>query len=259
MSEPKIYFETVEGCKTSIMRAGSGAPLLFLHGANGASRWAPFMAELAKSFDVIVPEHPGFGRSDMPDWLDNVGDLANFYLSFMKQFDLKDVTLVGTSMGGWIASEIAVRDQSRLRKLVLVASAGLRLKGVPPADLFLWSQEELTRNLFHDKALAERLLAMPVSPEDSDIAVRNRVTTARLAWNPRLYNPDLEKWIHRLDLPTLVLWGRQDALLPVAYAERFREAIKGAKVQIFEDCGHLPHSEKSPEFVAAIRQFAGEA
>lgn len=259
MSEPKIYMETVEGCRTSIMRAGAGAPLLFLHGANGASRWAPFMAELAKSFDVIVPEHPGFGRSDMPEWLDTVGDLAHFYLSFMKQFDLNDVTLVGTSMGGWIASEIAVRDQSRLRKLVLVASAGLRVKGVPPADLFLWSQEELTRHLFHDQELAARLLAMPVSHEESDIAVRNRVTTARLAWNPRLYNPELEKWIHRLDLPTLVLWGRQDALLPVAYAERFGAAIKGAKVQIFEDCGHLPHSEKAPEFVAAIRQFAGEA
>jgi pimeloyl-ACP methyl ester carboxylesterase len=259
MSEPKTYFETVEGCKTCIMRGGVGSPLLFLHGANGAGRWLPFMAELAKTFDVIVPEHPGYGRSDTPEWLDNVGDLANFYLSFMKKLGLEKVTLVGTSMGGWIASEIAVRDPSRIEKLVLVAPAGLRVKGVPVSDLFLWTAEQTTRNLFHSTELAERMLAMPLSEADVDIGVKNRVTTARLAWSPRLYSADLEKWIHRIDLPTLILWGKQDALIPSVYADKFHELIKNSSVKIFDNCGHLPHAEKSPEFVAAIRQFAGEA
>lgn len=256
MSEVRDFYEVIEGCRTHIMRAGQGAPLIFLHGANGAGRWMPFMAELAKSFDVIVPEHPGYGRSDMPAWLDNVGDLANFYLSFMKHFGLENVTLVGASMGGWMASEIAVRDASRIKNLVLVASAGLRVKGVPPGDLFLWTNEQLTRNLFHSQELAERILAMPLTEEDQDIGAKNRLTTARLAWSPRLYNPELEKWVHRIETPTLVLWGRNDALIPVAYADRFRDAIPGAKVKIFEECGHLPHTEKSAEFVAAIREFA---
>jgi len=159
-------------------------------------------------------------------------------------------------MGGWIASEIAVRDTSRLARLALVAPAGLRVKGAPPGDLFMWTPQELTRNLFHSQELAERMLAMPMSDEERDIALKNRFTTARLAWSPRLYNPELEKWIHRIDLPTLILWGKQDALLPAAYAQRFHELIAGSQVQLLEGCGHLPHVEKTAEFVAAIRAFA---
>ena len=256
MAGVQDFYETIEGCRTHILRGGQGAPLLFLHGANGAGRWMPFMAELAKNFDVIVPEHPGYGKSDTPAWLDTVGDLANFYLSFMKHFGLENVTLVGTSMGGWIASEVAVRDASRIGKLVLVASAGLRVKGTPPGDLFLWTAEQLTRNLFHSQELVEKMLAMPLSDEDRDVGAKNRLMTARLAWSPRLYNPELEKWIHRVETPTLVLWGRNDALIPVAYADRFRDAIPGAKVKIFDACGHLPHAEKSADFVAAINEFA---
>lgn len=256
MSQFRDYFETVENCRTRILRGGSGPALIFLHGANGAGRWLPFMAELAKDFDVIVPEHPGYGLSDTPAWLDNVGDLANFYLSFMKQLELRDVMIVGTSMGGWIASEIAVRDVSRLSRLVLVAPAGLRIKGTPPGDLFMWTPQELTRNLFHSQELAERMLAMPLSDDERDVMMKNRFTTARLAWSPRLYNPELEKWIHRIDLPTLILWGKQDALLPAAYAQKFKDSIKGSQVTLFDGCGHLPHVEKTNEFVAAVRNFA---
>ena len=106
-------FVTVAGCKTRLMRGGSGEPLLFLHGARGASAWLPFWETLSKRFDVIVPEHPGFGGSDMPDWLDNTGDLAYFYLDLIEALELTQVNLAGVSLGGWIAAEIAVRDDSR--------------------------------------------------------------------------------------------------------------------------------------------------
>ena len=126
-----------------------GAPLLFLHGGRGAGVWLPFFKALSEHFDVIVPEHPGFGRSDTPDWLDNVGDLANFYLEFIDKLGLRDVNLVGTSLGGWIAADIAVRNCAPLAN----AHAGRR----PPAstsracrkgDLFMWSPEQFVRNLF---------------------------------------------------------------------------------------------------------------
>ncbi|HEY8580788.1 MAG TPA: alpha/beta hydrolase, partial [Beijerinckiaceae bacterium] len=256
MAEHRIYSETVEGVETNIVRGGVGSPLLFLHGANGGGRWLPFMDKLAERFDVIAPEHPGFGRSGTPDWLDNVRDLAQFYHSFLRKLDLKDVTLVGTSLGGWLAAEIAVRDSSRLRALVLACAAGVRIKGVPKGNLFLWTQEELTRNLFHDPAIAERMLAMPVSDEERNIGLKNRLTTAKLAWSPRLADPDLEKWIHRIAVPTLVLWGREDKLIPVAYADRFAALIPGAQVKIFDGCGHLPHVEATDDYVAAITSFA---
>src|SRR5208282_4052770 len=101
MSEPRQSFETIAGCKVNLRRAGRGEPLLFLHGAQGVPGWLPFMAALARRFEVIVPEHPGFGSSDTPDWLDNVADLAFFYLDFMAALGLKRVNLVGTSLGGW--------------------------------------------------------------------------------------------------------------------------------------------------------------
>ncbi|MGE3245598.1 MAG: alpha/beta fold hydrolase [Beijerinckiaceae bacterium] len=255
MSDVKDYFETVEGCRTHVMRAGKGQPLLYLHGANGG-RWLPFLDELAKNFDVITPEHPGFGLSDTPGWLDNVGDLAHFYLEFMEKLGLDKVVLAGTSLGGWTACEIAVRSTQRLDRMVLAAPAGIHVKGVQKGDLFLWSPEQTVRNLFHSPELQERMLAMPMSDEDRDIALRNRFTKAKLAWQPRLYNPDLEKWLHRIKVPVLILWGRQDKLIPAAYGERFNALIPGSVLKVFDECGHLPHAEKSAEYVAAIREFA---
>lgn len=256
MAEHRVYSETIEGVETNIVRGGAGAPLLFLHGANGGGRWLPFMDALAERFDVIAPEHPGFGRSGTPDWLDNVRDLGHFYQAFLEKLDLRDVTLVGTSLGGWIAAETALRCAFRLRALVLAASAGVRVKGVPKGDLFLWTQEELTRNLFHDQAVVERMLALPQSDEERNIGLKNRLTTAKLAWSPRLADPDLEKWIHRIATPTLVLWGRDDRLIPVAYASRFGELIPGARVRIFDGCGHLPHVEKTQDYVSEIISFS---
>ena len=111
---------SIGSCRIRLMRGGSGPPLLFLHGGGGIGIWLPSMARLAKTFDVIAPEHPGFGASDTPDWLDNIADLANFYLDFLDQLDLRGVHLVGSSLGGWVAAELAVRNASRLASLTLI-------------------------------------------------------------------------------------------------------------------------------------------
>jgi len=135
-------FVELDGCRVHLRRGGAGNPLLFLHGASGAPVVMPFMEKLAERFDVLVPEHPGYGQSDEPAWLENIHDMAYFYLDFLKQLGLKDVTLVGSSMGGWIAMEMAVRDTSRLSSLVLVSPAGIAAPGVKAADIFLrtWSK-----------------------------------------------------------------------------------------------------------------------
>lgn len=248
-------FETIAGCRTRFMRAGEGAPLLFLHGAGGAGQWLPFMETLSRDFDLIVPEHPGFGGSDMPDWLDNIGDLAFFYLDVIDHFGLDRVNLVGTSIGGWLATEIAVRNQSNLATLTLVAPAGIRVKGVKKADVFMWSPEDTVRNLYHDPAIAERLLSVPKTEDEQMVVLRNRLATAKLAWQPRFFNPDLEKWMHRITLPTLILWGKEDRVLPVAYGPPFRDLIPGARLEVIADCGHLPHVEKHDEFIRLVTSF----
>jgi pimeloyl-ACP methyl ester carboxylesterase len=251
-------FETVDGCRTRLMRGGAGEPLLVLHGAGGGRDWLPFMDKLAERFEVIVPEHPGFGASDMPDWLDTVGDLAYFYLDLIAQLGLRDVHLIGESIGGWIAAELAVRDCGPLASLTLVSAAGIHVDGAARGDIFMWSPETLIRNLFHDPAFAERMLAEPPSDEAVTTQVKNRLTTAKLAWHPRLHNPHLRKWLHRIAVPTLVVWGEHDRILPPAYGEAWRDLIPGARLKVFADCGHLPQIEKADDFVGLVTGFIAE-
>jgi pimeloyl-ACP methyl ester carboxylesterase len=242
----------VDGCRINLRRGGSGQPLLFLHGASGAPVILPFMEKLAERFDVLVPEHPGYGQSDEPGWLENIHDVAYFYLDFLKQLELRNVTLVGNSMGGWMAMEIAVRDTSRLKSVVMVSPAGISAPGVQPADIFLMPDEQLVRSLFHDPKLAEARLAVPVTPEAVDIALKNKHTTARLAWEPRLHDPHLAKWLHRIDVPVKIIWGREDRILPVQFLEHFRKLMPKAQTYVIEGAGHLPHVEKADEFVAIV-------
>jgi len=225
-------------CRIRLMRGGRGAPLVFLHGGGGIGIWLPCMARLAKKFDVIVPEHPGFGASDTPDWLDNIGDLANFYLDFLEQLDLRQIHLVGSSLGGW-----------------LVGAAGIHVNGVEQVDTFLSSEERRIRDLFYNQELAEAVLAGTERPDVEDTVLKNRMITAKLSWQPRGYDPNLRKWLHRIKVPTLLIWGAQDRLLPQDYAFAYQQLIPGSKAVVLPECGHLPHVEKGEEFAAELERF----
>jgi pimeloyl-ACP methyl ester carboxylesterase len=249
-------FVEIDGCRTHLRRGGAGAPLLFLHGASGAPAVLPFMEKLAQRFDVLVPEHPGYGLSAEPGWLDNIHDAAYFYLDFLKRLDLRRVTVLGSSMGGWMAMEMAVRDTSRIKSLVLVSPAGVRAPGVQPADIFLMSPEDLVRRLFHDQKFAEQRLAEPVTPESIDLSLKNRHTTARLAWEPRLHDPHLPKWLHRIDVPVKIIWGEEDRILPVQMLDAYRKLLPRADVTVIRNAGHLPHVEKAEEFCELVQRFA---
>ena len=245
----------VRGCNIKLMRGGSGAPLLFLHGASGAGAWLPFMQSLAARFDVIVPQHPGFNDSDTPDWLDTIHDLAYFYLDFMEQLDLDRVHLVGASLGGWIAAELAIRDTYRLSSLTLVGAAGIHVPGVKQVDLFLGSDEQRIRDFFYDQSCADEMIARILQPEFEDANMKNRIATAKLAWQPRAYDPHLRKWLHRIDVPTLIVWGANDRVFPMEYAYAWQQAIPGATAVIIPECGHIPQAEKSDVFVSELTGF----
>jgi pimeloyl-ACP methyl ester carboxylesterase len=151
-------------------------------------------------------------------------------------------------MGGWIAMEMAVRDTSRIKSLVLASPAGVAVPGVQPADIFLLSPEELVRSLFFDQRLAEARLAEPVTPESIDIALKNRHTTARLAWEPRLHDPCLPKWLHRIGVPVKIVWGREDRILPAKIADELKRLMPRAELHLLDNVGHLPHAEKPDLF-----------
>jgi pimeloyl-ACP methyl ester carboxylesterase len=246
---------SVRGCNITLMRGGSGPPLLFLHGSSGAGAWLPFMQSLAAKFDVIVPEHPGFGASDNPDWLDTIHDLAYFYLDFLEQLGLERVHLVGVSLGGWIAAELAVRNTSRLASLTLVDAAGIHVSGSKQIDTFLRNDEQRIRDFFHDPARADEMIARVLKPELEDVAMKNRIATAKLAWQPRAYDPHLRKWLHRINVPTLIIWGANDRLFPMEYAYAYHQLIPGSKAVIIPECGHIPQVEKPAVFVSELTEF----
>ncbi len=256
MSDFTSDYPTILGARIHVRRAGEGPPLVFLHGAGGVPVWLRFYAKLAEHFEVIVPDHPGFGESDTPPWLREIGDAAMFYLDFLEALDLPPVDVVGASLGGWIAAEAAVRRPDGFRTLSLIAPAGLRVKDVPSGDSFIWSPEEYARNLFHDPALAQKMLDAPVTPELEDLQIKNRFATARLAWEPRFYNPALERWLHRIKTPTLLVWGDDDKVMPPAYAGAWQAALPDARLVTIERSGHLPQVEHPDRVAAEIRSFA---
>jgi pimeloyl-ACP methyl ester carboxylesterase len=239
------------------MRGGTGRPLLLLHGAGGGSPRRPVKSEHAARHDVIVPEHPGFGSSDTPDWLDTISDLANFYLDVLDQLDLTGVDLVGHSLGGWIAAELAVRNTHRLASLTLVCSAGIHVPGLPQVDTFLSNDETRIRDMFHDQKFADDMIKRASAPELEDINLRNRTTTARLIWQPRGYDPHLHKWLHRIDVPTLLIWGADDRVLPPAHGDLFAELLPAATLTHIPQCGHLPPLERADAFAALAVEFLG--
>ena len=247
---------TVGGCRIRLMRGGSGEPLLYLHGASGAN-WLPFLQKLTKNFDVIAPEHPGFGESDSPAWLDNIHDLAYFYLDALDALQLSGVHLVGNSLGGWIAAEMAVRSTQRLASLTLAGAAGLYVAGAEQIDAFLRSDEQRLRDFFYDQSKAREMIGRVLRPELEDVTLKNRTTVAKLTWQPRSHDPHLAKWLHRIDVPTLLIWGDTDRLFPKEHALAYQKAIPGAKVVIVPECGHVPQIEKPDAYVAALETFLG--
>ncbi|HEV2335357.1 MAG TPA: alpha/beta fold hydrolase [Stellaceae bacterium] len=248
---------TVRDVRVRLQRAGRGPTVLFLHGAGGVPQWLPFFDALAERYEVLVPEHPGFGGSDDPAWITSMPDLAMFYLDLVEEMRLEGINQIGNSLGGWLAAEILIRDRARFRSLVQLAPTGIRKKGVPCGDNFIWGPEEALRNLYHDQTLADRILAVPPTEEQMDVMLKNRFTVAKFGWQPRWFNPDLEKWLHRIKLPALIVWGEDDKIMPPAYAALWRERLPDSRLVMIEKCGHLPQVEHARRVAGQVLDFLG--
>ena len=256
---------TVAGARVRLFRGGpagvgggvGAAPLVFLHGAGGHTGWLAFLEELSRRFEVFAPEHPGFGQSDDPPWLDEIADLAYFYLDLLAALGLDRVHLVGTSLGGWIAAELAVRCTHRLASLTLVGAVGITAGGEPIPDIFRMPVEENLRRFYADPARAARRVADLADPAKADMSIvaKNRATVMRLAYRPRFHNPDLPKWLHRIDVPTLLLWGAEDGLVLPKFGEAYRALIPGARLVVLPHAGHAPFDEQKDAFLAAFLDF----
>ena len=258
MSTPETTFLDIRGKKTQLTSGGEGPPLLYLHSAGGETEWMPFHAELAKHFRVYLPAHPGFALSGGLEQITDIHDMVWHYVDLLAALKLERVPVVGFSLGAWLAMELAVLRPQLVDKMVLVNAAGVRIPNARMAELFIDDFDEMRKLLFFDPA-NEVLIkqAMPLSIDDSRILMwlRAREATARVGWNPYLHNPKLQQHLHRIAAPTLVLWGRQDKLIPLPHGEFLAEKIPGAKLEIFENCGHMLPFEKCGEFAERVKSF----
>lgn len=246
---------SVRDVRVRVLEGGEGEPLLFLHGAGRSGVWLPVHEELARSHRVIAPEHPGFGQSDRPAWLDDIADMVFHYRDLLDTLRLERATLLGTSFGGWIAAEFATTYPERVSKLVLSAPAGLRVTGAPIADLFLIPPDELPSYLFADPAKVAAARAQELSPEIEAELYRSRITLAHVAWNPLLCNPRLRRRLYRITCPTLVLWGAGDRLIPPAHGEAWASEVATARLTVVENCGHAIHLDQPAVFVDEVTRF----
>lgn len=246
----------IRGAKLHFRSEGKGEALLFLHGVQGLPGWTKALELLAKRFEVLVPDHPGFGKSDSPDWIDDVPDLAFFYLDVLDALADGCVHVVGHSLGGWIALEMAIRSTARMMSLTLANPAGIRVEGASRGDMFICSPPELSRLLFADEAAAADWVAQwQATPELLETYDKNRYAAAKYTWQPRLYNPKLAKWLHRIDVPTHIISGEADRLIAPAHASALQAMIQGAETTRLPGCGHLADIDRPELFANAISRF----
>ena len=247
---------TVQGRRVQLFEGGAGKPLLYLHGA-GTFWWMPVHDLLASRRRVLLPVHPGFGASEGLDAIETMEDLVFHTIDVLDALRLERVDVVGLSLGGWLGAELALRHPARVNRLVLVDAAGVRLPGVPTGNAFMLPPPKVRELMFHDPTLpvAQAILPDAPPPDRLETVLRGREAAARLLWSPAQQYRKLTSRLWRITAPTLVVWGREDRLLPLAYGEAYARGIPGARLEVLDRCGHLPPFEQPERFARITLDF----
>lgn len=243
----------------SLRDVGEGHPVLLLHGGGGpltvngfAERFA---ADAESDVRVLAPVHPGFDCTIRPVWLDSIGQLARLYVRLLEELDLSEVTVVGNSIGGWIAAEMAILDPARVGGYVIVDSVGIEVPGQPMADFYSLTPAQVAQRAYHDP---DRFGIDPtrLAPEAQRLMAENRDTLAVYAGST-MTDPTLARRLAAVSKPTLVVWGEADRIASSDYGVAFARAIPGAEFVLMRETGHLPQIETPDALIRIIREFAG--
>ena len=250
---------TAAGIEVELWRGGTGAPLLVVHGEFGVPGWLDAYDDLAQSFDVIVPSLPGYGRTERPDWIMGPRDVAAWVTWLARDLDIPSpVNVIGCSLGGWVAAEIATIAPQFIDRMVLVGAMGLKPESGEIFDYFLESGPSGLSHAFHDPDQSSefaRYYGKEFSPEEAERVEQHREMTCRIAWKPYMHSLTLRPLLAGVRTPTLVVWGADDAVAPVACGELYQSAIPGSRLVTIEQCGHMPEMEKPAEFAGLVREF----
>lgn len=234
---------------------GEGRPYLILHGGAGPNSVKGLAEALAAKGRAVIPTHPGFDGAPRPAWFSRVSDLALAYLDLLERLDLRDVILVGNSMGGWIASEMGLRMSPRVGGMVLLNPVGIDT-GSPDrhiVDPLAIAPAERARLAFHDPA---RFAIVPAGPEAAAAMAANQQTLRAYAGDPFMHDPGLRARLADLALPSMVLWGESDGIVDVDYGRLFATSMPTSRFVPIAQAGHFPHIEQLDTVVNLIEEFA---
>ena len=253
--------ETVElaGSQVQLVKGGSGEPLLLLHDEMGHHTWLRYHEALAQRHTLLVPSHPGYGGSEHLEWIRSMRDMAGWYLDALNDLGLGNVNVVGLSLGGWLAAEMATMYPQQFKKLVLVDPPGI----LPPSgeiyDMFLSTATEYIADAVLDPAATPEFPQVcpdEPTPEQVEAWEVARQQSSLLAWKPYMYDPALPHLLRRArKVPTLIVWGKEDRIVPLSVGEAYHEAMPESRLELIDSCGHRPEIERPEEFVKLVEEF----
>jgi len=242
-----------------VVRSGNGPPLVFLHGFHPLDRDSRFLQLMSRRAAILAPSHPGFGASTRPADFETVYDLVHLYQDLLERLPDGKVTLVGASFGGWLAAEIAASCAHRIERLVLVDPLGIKLsdRETPDIlDIFNTHPATVRQRSWHDPdRMAPDFDAMP--DEALTRHARDQEALCLYGWEPYMYNPRLKRWLGRIEVPTLVLWGASDGVVSPAYGRGYAALIPKARFALIDAAGHHPEIEQPDALADRVIEFLG--
>lgn len=244
----------IAGLKLHVSRGGRGTPVLVLHHDIGTLDTLPFYDSLAQHHDVVIPHHPGWGKSERPAWMRHPRDIAAIYAWLLADLGLTDVSLVGLGFGGWIAAEMASQAPAAWRKLVLVAPMGIKPPEGDIADQAIVSYIDYPKSGFHDEAAFARVYG-DVSTDQLEAWDIAREMSFRTAWKPFMYSQTLPHLLGGVRAPALILWGDDDRIVPFSAAGAWQQALPGSTLKTIAACGHFAEMEKPADVAGLTTDF----
>ena len=255
-SPPRTRRESfADGLTVRIDERGSGRPMLVLHGGGGPQSVSSFAEALSTRAHVLTPIHPGFAGEPRPQWFNSIDDLALTYLELLERLDLRDVMIVGFSIGGWIASELAVRDTTHLGSIVLVDAVGIQVDGHDIADVFPLTPDELSALSYHNPA-AFRIDPATLSPDQVAARAANFQALGVYGQEPGMRDPKLRRRLGRVRIPALVVWGESDGVVDADYGRAYAQSLPNARFALIPEAGHVPQIEQPERLLALVWEFA---
>ena len=253
------FLTVAAGASLQLVTGGQGDPLLLLHDEMGHHGLLRYHHALAADHTLYIPSHPGFGSTERQPWIMNMRDLAGWYLEAIDDLGLERLNLMGFSLGGWLAAEMAAMSPGLFQKLILVSPAGVKPPSGEIYDMFLAvAKDYLAAGFYAPETAPEFPQVCPDNPapellEAWEVA---REEACRLSWRPYMYYPALPNLLHRLKrLPTQIIWGRDDSIIPVSAGQVYHQSIPGSQLAVLENCGHRPELEKTDAFLRLVQDF----